>query len=257
VDRDNDNSMSKGQSEPPQPLRRRAFAASGLLHGLGITVATLTAMPLLTEAHWAGSHASAVQSSITFEAPRVPAPSQACAAPDVTVEAPAEEQLPADPAQPLVEALWPAQTAHTPAESASAQQRLTPTEWRTILRDTTAQAPPPPPAPLTSPAEVHPEPAPPAALATVEPSPIPGHNPAPAYPFVPWRRGIEGTVVVRLEIDVAGAVTAASVAASSGCQQLDDAAVEQLKTWQFAPAYGAFGPVRCVHRQAVVFRIRG
>lgn len=110
---------------------------------------------------------------------------------------------------------------------------------------------------MTAPSEVHPDPAPPAALATVEPSPLPGQNPAPAYPFVPWRRGIEGTVVVRLVIDVAGTVTTATVATSSGCRQLDEAAVTQLKTWRFEPAHDAFGPIGCVHTQAVVFRIRG
>jgi protein TonB len=91
---------------------------------------------------------------------------------------------------------------------------------------------------------------------TVEPSPIPGENPPPRYPWVAWRRGIEGTVVVGLRISDTGVVVDAFVDRSSGCAMLDDAATQALREWRFSPARNGFGPVACSHRQQVVFRIR-
>jgi protein TonB len=92
--------------------------------------------------------------------------------------------------------------------------------------------------------------------ASVQASAIPGRNVPPSYPFVALRRHIEGTVVVEIDIDADGRVTATRLAASSGCKMLDDAAVQQLATWEFTPARGALGPVSCTMRQEVVFRIR-
>ena len=88
------------------------------------------------------------------------------------------------------------------------------------------------------------------------PSAIPGHNEPPRYPFLARRRHIEGTVVVELDIDANGEVTATRLAESSGCRLLDDAAVQQLRRWKFTPARGALGPVSCTLRQKVIFRIR-
>ncbi len=84
--------------------------------------------------------------------------------------------------------------------------------------------------------------------------PLPGCNTPPAYPWTAWRRGIEGTVTVLLEIDRAGAVTQAHVAVSSGCSLLDDAALQALRQWRFALAEPGHRPVR-THRQDVVFRL--
>ncbi|MEO6597818.1 MAG: energy transducer TonB [Planctomycetota bacterium] len=91
----------------------------------------------------------------------------------------------------------------------------------------------------------------------VEASPIPGDNAPPRYPFVAWRRGIEGRVVIHLDIDAVGRVTAGCVEKSSGSALLDDAALQQLLTWKFTPARGSLGPVATHHRQEVVFRLRG
>ncbi len=91
--------------------------------------------------------------------------------------------------------------------------------------------------------------------ASVEATPIANTNEPPSYPWVPWRRGIEGTVAIELHIDATGCVTAASVATSSGNAELDRAALDRLATWKFLPARSAGGAVASVLRQDVIFRI--
>jgi protein TonB len=148
------------------------------------------------------------------------------------------EPLPAEPHEPIAE--MPPPASPPPAE----------------------HEPEPPAAPATPPAEPAPAPpSPPAApeakdSTKVDASPLPGHNPTPPYPFVAWRRRIEGTVLVSLRIDATGAVIEGHVARSSGSAMLDDAALTTLKTWKFAPARDAFGVHESTHEREVVFRIR-
>ncbi len=94
------------------------------------------------------------------------------------------------------------------------------------------------------------------AGALVEPSPIPGHNKAPTYPLIAHRRGLEGTVVVLLEISATGEVTAAHIVQSSGSSLLDDAALLQLSQWQFAPAMREGTAVASSYRKSVEFRLQ-
>ncbi|MBL8750393.1 MAG: energy transducer TonB [Planctomycetes bacterium] len=91
--------------------------------------------------------------------------------------------------------------------------------------------------------------------ASVEATPMADANEPPNYPWVPWRRGIEGTVAIELHIDATGCVTAASIAASSGNTDLDRAALDRLATWKFLPARSGGGAVASVLRQDVIFRI--
>lgn len=86
-------------------------------------------------------------------------------------------------------------------------------------------------------------------------SPLAGSNEPPAYPFVAWRRGVEGTVVVLLDVDADGQVTGARVDVSSGNSSLDEAAVKKLATWTFAPARRDGTAEAAVIRQVVVFRL--
>lgn len=63
-----------------------------------------------------------------------------------------------------------------------------------------------------------------------------GGQPWPEYPAASRRRGEEGTVTVRLSVDASGAVTAATVASSSGWRSLDEAASGTVRRrWSFPP----------------------
>jgi TonB family protein len=96
------------------------------------------------------------------------------------------------------------------------------------------------------------------ALATPAPAPaapaarvlttMPGSNPPPDYPPVARRRGWQGTVVLALEVDAAGAVVRVEVRRSSGHAVLDAAAVAAVRDWRFAN-----GPGGC--EQMVEFRL--
>jgi protein TonB len=66
------------------------------------------------------------------------------------------------------------------------------------------------------------------------PVPVAG-NPPPRYPESARRRGVEGTVLVRLVISGRGEVTGAEVIESSGSDLLDQAALGALRQWRFTP----------------------
>ncbi len=62
-------------------------------------------------------------------------------------------------------------------------------------------------------------------------------SPPPAYPAVARRRGLQGTVTVRVLVGADGSVENAEVADSSGFDALDDAALETVRSrWRFVPA---------------------
>lgn len=69
------------------------------------------------------------------------------------------------------------------------------------------------------------------------PAPIGGaSSPRPAYPELARRRGQEGTVNVRCQVDASGKVTSVSLAKSSGFKLLDDAAIKAVEKWKFRAA---------------------
>ncbi len=83
--------------------------------------------------------------------------------------------------------------------------------------------------------------APPSAPATPGGSEAPPEgasaaNAAPRYPEAARRRGVEGTVSIRLHVAPDGRVIRAEVARSSGSALLDEAAREALSTWGGPPA---------------------
>lgn len=60
---------------------------------------------------------------------------------------------------------------------------------------------------------------------------------SPRYPINELKSGIEGTVVLRVLVDVDGTPAAVTVETSSGNRNLDRAALQHvLKTWRFKPA---------------------
>ena len=58
----------------------------------------------------------------------------------------------------------------------------------------------------------------------------------PRYPRMARKRGTEGQVVLRVELNDTGAITALSVEHSSGSGLLDRAAQDAVAKWRFAPA---------------------
>jgi protein TonB len=62
------------------------------------------------------------------------------------------------------------------------------------------------------------------------------NNQPPVYPLTARRRGIEGTVLLRVEIHAHGHCQQVRVKRSSGHAVLDGAALEAVRQWHFVPA---------------------
>ena len=62
------------------------------------------------------------------------------------------------------------------------------------------------------------------------------HQVKPRYPLLARRRGLQGRVVVKVQIDRSGQVRQVVVASSSGYRLLDQAAVKAVQRWRFRPA---------------------
>lgn len=95
------------------------------------------------------------------------------------------------------------------------------------------RAPPPAPPTVTPPAAPVP-PAPVQAVATSAPTPI--QMPPPDYPRRAWRRGEEGTVLVKVDVGTNGIPTSVGIARSSRSRALDRAALDAVRRWRFRPA---------------------
>jgi protein TonB len=111
-----------------------------------------------------------------------------------------------------------------------------------------------PPQPRASPAMARDAPATPATAAPLMPQPQETHiaetppasapdyrvsyldNPSPHYPVSAKRRGLQGTVVLRVEVLADGTCGRLEVKNGSGHEILDGAAVQSVKSWRFAPA---------------------
>lgn len=105
-------------------------------------------------------------------------------------------------------------------------------------------------APIEQPAApVAAEPPPPVAAAPIIAPPAPPvpdvepdykasylNNPRPTYPFAARRMGMQGKVVLNVEVLAAGLCGQVSVHQSSGHDMLDNAALQTVKTWKFVPA---------------------
>lgn len=132
-----------------------------------------------------------------------------------------------------------------------------------VIAPTDSVAPPSPPQPVpinetpaASPAPASTKPAGPVALGGELSVTCPERNP-PRYPPLSRRLGEEGTVVLRVELDEQGKVYTARIAASSGFERLDNAALEAVRTWQCRPAYRDGQAVRAVAVQPFKFMLQG
>ena len=114
------------------------------------------------------------------------------------------------------------------------------------------QTPPPRPAPITPPA-------PPAAPAVPDSGPvgIASTHTTPPYPAVARRLGKEGTATLSISVSASGDVTDASVVSSSGNEELDQAAVEWVKShWRYKAAIRNGQPAPSTIQAAVKFTLQ-
>ena len=113
---------------------------------------------------------------------------------------------------------------------------------------TAAPAPPPP------------APAPPAPVAEPVVQAREGanylKNPRPAYPRRAKRERLEGTTLLRVQVQPSGKPAAVKVQKSSGHELLDEAALESVAQWTFAPATQGGTPVAGSVLVPIVFRLQ-
>jgi TonB family protein len=82
-------------------------------------------------------------------------------------------------------------------------------------------------------------------------------TPEPKYPTSARRADHQGSVLCRMQIDDAGAVTRVEVVESSGFKELDDEAQRCLSTWKFSPRYENGHAVVSTKVHRVTFALEG
>src|SRR5690606_39528139 len=90
-----------------------------------------------------------------------------------------------------------------------------------------------------------PRPAPHPVAPTARPTalPHPTQQPAPRYPRDAYRRGEQGTVLLRVHVNPRGEPGDIDLIDSSGSRSLDRAAIDAVRRWRFAPAMQGETPV--------------
>ncbi len=84
-----------------------------------------------------------------------------------------------------------------------------------------------------------------------------GENPMPRYPAAALARGIEGRVIVSVEVLADGVVGLIDVVRSSGHRLLDAAAIRAVSRWRFRPATRLGIPIADRVSVPIVFRLKG
>ena len=120
-----------------------------------------------------------------------------------------------------------------------------------------AAQPPNLPAAEPPPAQPPLPPAPAPIQARIDAPPRPLKAIRPEYPKASRQRGEEGDVVVVLSINAQGHVDSASVAESSGYQELDAAAIRAANKARFSPAKRGRTAVASEARVTITFRLTG
>jgi protein TonB len=82
-------------------------------------------------------------------------------------------------------------------------------------------------------------------------------NPPPRYPLIARRNGEQGTVMLKVLVTREGLPSLVSVEKTSGSSHLDQAALDTVKTWRFAPARRGEQSVEAWVLVPVVFRLEG
>ena len=179
--------------------------------------------------------------------PEPPPPPEATAEPEPPP--PPETIAEPEPPPPVV-AVEP-----EPAEVLPPPPPPKPEPRRVVAKPHTSVAPAPSPAvPAAEPPVAAPQVA---ALPIIPPQPITGRasNPKPDYPTEARRRGLQGKVVLLVEVSAAGVPASVAVAASSGHAALDQAALAAVQHWHFNPATRGGTPVAGTAQVPIQFRL--
>ncbi len=96
---------------------------------------------------------------------------------------------------------------------------------------------------------------PPPDFVAVEKEPVPIKSPAPKYPDIALRAGLEGTVFVKLWVDKEGKVKKA-VVLKSDAEVFNEAALEAGRQWVFTPAQQQGKPVQVWVAVPFKFRLK-
>lgn len=100
-----------------------------------------------------------------------------------------------------------------------------------------------------------PAPAPAAPVASADTAARPLSTPAPRYPREAQRRGVAGTVLLRVHVRVDGGAGDIDLVEGSGSRDLDRAAVEAVRRWRFAPATRNGQPVESSVQVPIAFNL--
>jgi len=93
------------------------------------------------------------------------------------------------------------------------------------------------------------------SVPTLVPAQARPDNPAPPYPSDARRRGLQGSVLLRVTVSTEGRPAQIALIESSGWAILDDAALEAVQAWRFEPARRQGQPVEATVEVPVVFQI--
>ena len=163
----------------------------------------------------------------------VSAPMPAAPAEDTTVYELVEKVVPPPPPPILIEVVRPTTARSTAPTPITPPMQQTQTHQEVIVPEGTDYTPPMKAEPITDIGPVLPS----------NPNPQPSTRleyasaPAPTYPRDMLLDGKEGTVVLKVLVDVDGKPLTVEIERSSGHRKLDDAARRQvLRKWMFLPA---------------------
>lgn len=81
------------------------------------------------------------------------------------------------------------------------------------------------------------------------------HNPKPTYPLLARRRGVEGKVLLKVQVSAAGLAEQVQIAQSSGHDSLDEAALNTVRAWRFVPAQRGDTPVAAAVLVPITFKL--
>ncbi|MBA0902263.1 MAG: energy transducer TonB, partial [Candidatus Nitrotoga sp.] len=81
-------------------------------------------------------------------------------------------------------------------------------------------------------------------------------NKAPSYPHMARRMGLQGKVVLNVEVLANGSCGQINVAQSSGHAALDNNALSAVKTWHFIPATQAGKAINKWHQVPIIFSLK-
>jgi periplasmic protein TonB len=186
---------------------------------------------------------------VVFETPTPPAPAQPEPLPAAGSTA-APDPAPSPPAASVEPETAPVMLPPPPLPKPSPPHSVAPARATPAIASAEPSAAP---APEQQPAAAPP----PQVAALMPPRPISGvaGNPNPDYPLEARRRGLQGRVMLRVEVSAAGLPLAVNVASSSGHAALDRAAIAAVERWRFVPATQAGVPVPGRAEVPIQFRL--